>query len=120
MKRIIILFCGFLVFNCTKQKEQGLNGAWQYISGVYTFNDSTTTFTSDDVNSMKIYSDKYYSMNTIYIYGSRTSGSKIRLGIQGGSYLYPQIRSWSTECRRSRWTILKGSRQKLHATKKSH
>ena len=64
MKRIILLFCGFLVFNCTKQKEQGLNGAWQYVSGVYTFNDSTTTFTSDDVNSMKVYSDKYYSMNT--------------------------------------------------------
>jgi hypothetical protein len=34
MKRIILLFCGFLVFNCTKQKEQGLNGAWQYVSGV--------------------------------------------------------------------------------------
>ena len=64
MKRLILIFCGFLVFTCTKQKEQGLNGVWQYVSGEYTFNDSTTTFTSDDVNSMKIYSDTYYSMNT--------------------------------------------------------
>ena len=64
MKRLILIFCGFLVFTCTKQKEQGLNGVWQYVSGEYTFNDSTTTFTSDDVNSMKVYSDTYYSMNT--------------------------------------------------------
>ena len=64
MKRLILIFSGFLVFTCTEQKEQGLNGVWQYVSGEYTFNDSTTTFTSDDVNSMKVYSDTYYSMNT--------------------------------------------------------
>ena len=69
MKRIILLFCGFLVFNCTKQKEQGLNGAWQYVSGVYTFNDSTTTFTIDDVNSMNTQNkstEEYYAHSGSY------------------------------------------------------
>ena len=52
------------VFNCSNEKEHSIKGVWQYVSGEYKSGDSTVVLTNEDVNSMKVYSDKYYSMNT--------------------------------------------------------
>ena len=41
-----------------------MKGVWQYVSGEYKSGDSTVVLTSEDVNSMKVYSDTYYSINT--------------------------------------------------------
>ena len=64
MKYHLLIFSLVFVFNCSNAKEQNLKGVWQYVSGEYKSDDSTLVFTNEDVNSMKVYSDKYYSMNT--------------------------------------------------------
>ena len=64
MKYHLLIFSLLFVFNCSNAKEQNLKGVWQYVSGEYKSDDSTLVFTNEDVNSMKVYSDKYYSMNT--------------------------------------------------------
>ena len=64
MKYYLLIFSLVLVFNCSNEKEQSMKGVWQYVSGEYKSDDSTLVFTNEDVNSMKVYSDKYYSMNT--------------------------------------------------------
>ena len=64
MKYHLLILSLVFVFNCSNTKEQNLKGVWQYVSGEYKSDDSTLVFTNEDVNSMKVYSDKYYSMNT--------------------------------------------------------
>ena len=64
MKYHLLIFSLVFVFNCSNAKEQNLKGVWQYVSGEYKSDDSTLVFTNEDVNSMKVYSDNYYSMNT--------------------------------------------------------
>ena len=64
MKYHLLIFSLVFVFNCSNTKEQNLKGVWQYVSGEYKSDDSTLVFTNEDVNSMKVYSDNYYSMNT--------------------------------------------------------
>ena len=64
MKYHLLIFSLVFVFNCSNEKEQNIKGAWQYVSGEYKSDDSTLVFTNEDVNSMKVYSDNYYSMNT--------------------------------------------------------
>ena len=64
MKYHLLIFSLLFVFNCSNAKEQNLKGVWQYVSGEYKSDDSTLVFTNEDVNSMKVYSDNYYSMNT--------------------------------------------------------
>ncbi len=53
-----------LVFSCSNVKEHSIKGVWQYVSGEYKSGDSTVVLTNQDVNSMKVYSDTYYSINT--------------------------------------------------------
>ena len=64
MKYHLLIFSLLFIFNCSNAKEQNLKGVWQYVSGEYKSDDSTLVFTNEDVNSMKVYSDNYYSMNT--------------------------------------------------------
>ena len=64
MKYHLLIFSLVFVFNCSNTKEQNLKGVWQYVSGEYKSDDSTLVFTNEDVNSMKVYSDTYYSINT--------------------------------------------------------
>ena len=64
MKYHLLIFSLVLGFSCSNEKEQSMKGVWQYVSGEYKSDDSTLVFTNEDVNSMKVYSDKYYSMNT--------------------------------------------------------
>ena len=64
MKYHLLIFSLLFVFNCSNAKEQNLKGVWQYVSGEYKSDDSTLVFTNEDVNSMKVYSDTYYSINT--------------------------------------------------------
>ena len=64
MKYYLLIFSLVLVFNCSNEKEQSMKGVWQYVSGEYKSGDSTVVLTNEDVNSMKVYSDTYYSMNT--------------------------------------------------------
>ena len=64
MKYHLLIFSLVFVFNCSNAKEQNLKGVWQYVSGEYKSDDSTLVFTNEDVNSMKVYSDTYYSINT--------------------------------------------------------
>ena len=63
MKRFTILFT-VLMMSCTTSNETGMNGAWQYVSGNYKSDDSTTKTTSDDIKSIKIYVDNHYSVVT--------------------------------------------------------
>ena len=64
MKYHLLILSLVFVFNCSNEKEHSIKGVWQYVSGEYKSDDSTLVFTNEDVNSMKVYSDKYYSMNT--------------------------------------------------------
>ena len=64
MKYYLLIFSLVLVFNCSNEKEQSMKGVWQYVSGEYKSGDSTVVLTNEDVNSMKVYSDTYYSINT--------------------------------------------------------
>ena len=64
MKHHLLILSLVFVFNCSNTKEQNLKGVWQYVSGEYKSEDSTLVYTNEDVNSMKVYSDKYYSINT--------------------------------------------------------
>ena len=63
MKHFTILFT-VLMMSCTSSNEAGLNGAWRYVSGNYESDDSITKTTNDDINSIKIYTDNYYSVVT--------------------------------------------------------
>ena len=63
MKHFTILFT-VLMMSCTSSNEAGMNGAWRYVSGNYQSDDSITKTTSDDINSIKIYTDNYYSVVT--------------------------------------------------------
>ena len=64
MKYHLLIFSLVFVFNCSNEKEQSIKGVWQYVSGEYKSGDSTVVLTNEDVNSMKVYSDTYYSINT--------------------------------------------------------
>ena len=64
MKYYLLILSLVFVFNCSNEKEQSIKGAWQYVSGEYKSGDSTVVLTNEDVNSMKVYSDTYYSINT--------------------------------------------------------
>ena len=64
MKYHLLIFSLVFVFNCSNEKVQSLKGVWQYVSGEYKSGDSTVVLTNEDVNSMKVYSDTYYSINT--------------------------------------------------------
>ena len=64
MKYHLLILSLVFVFNCSYEKEYSIKGAWQYISGEYKSGDSTIVLTNEDVNSMKVYSDTYYSINT--------------------------------------------------------
>jgi len=61
MKLFTILFT-LMMMSCTISNESVINGAWQYVSGNYKSDDSTTNITSDDVKSIKIYSNNHYSL----------------------------------------------------------
>jgi hypothetical protein len=63
MKYFTILFT-VLMMSCTSSNEAGMNGAWRYVSGNYQSDDSITKTTSDDINSIKIYTDNHYSVVT--------------------------------------------------------
>ena len=52
------------MISCTVSNDAELNGAWKYVSGSYKSNDSINKATSDDINSIKIYTDNRYSVIT--------------------------------------------------------
>jgi hypothetical protein len=59
-----MMFFAIMAVSCTPSNEKGVEGAWQYVSGSYVSGDSTTTLTSDDLKSIKIYGDNHYSVVT--------------------------------------------------------
>ena len=63
MKNFTILFTALMI-SCTVSKDAELNGSWKYVSGSYKSNDSINKATSDDINSIKIYTDNRYSVIT--------------------------------------------------------
>ena len=63
MKHFTILFIALMI-SCTVSNEAELNGAWKYVSGSYGSNDSINKATSDDINSIKIYTNNRYSVIT--------------------------------------------------------
>ena len=63
MKNFTILITALMI-SCTVSNDAELNGAWKYVSGSYKSNDSTNKATSDDINSIKIYTDNRYSVIT--------------------------------------------------------
>ena len=63
MKNFTILFTALMI-SCTVSNDAELNGAWKYVSGSYKSNDSINKATSDDINSIKIYTDNRYSVIT--------------------------------------------------------
>ena len=64
MKCHLLILSLVIVFSCSNVKEHSIKGVWQYVSGEYKSGDSTVVLTNEDVNSMKVYSDTYYSINT--------------------------------------------------------
>ena len=65
MKRVSLILCGVFLFSCTVQNEKNLNGVWKYLSGNYTFNDTSFTVSKDNnFKSIKIYGDTHYSLIT--------------------------------------------------------
>ena len=63
MKRHLI-FLSLIIISCSAPNNSDLNGVWQYVSGSYTSDSSTTERTSDDIKSIKIFSGNYYSLLT--------------------------------------------------------
>ncbi len=63
MKNFTILFTALMI-SCTVSNDAELNGAWKYVSGSYKSNNSINKATSDDINSIKIYTDNRYSVIT--------------------------------------------------------
>ena len=63
MKNFTILLTALMI-SCTVSNDAELNGTWKYISGSYKSNDSINKATSDDINSIKIYTDNRYSVIT--------------------------------------------------------
>ena len=63
MKNFTILITALMI-SCTVSNDAELNGAWKYVSGSYKSNDSINKATSDDINSIKIYTDNRYSVIT--------------------------------------------------------
>ena len=54
------MFFAIMAVSGTPSNEKGVEGAWQYVSGSYVSGDSTTTLTSDDLKSIKIYGDNLF------------------------------------------------------------
>ena len=48
IKRVSLILCGVFLFSCTVQNEKNLNGVWEYLSGNYTFNDTSFTVSKDN------------------------------------------------------------------------
>ena len=63
MKNFTILFTALMI-SCTVSNDAELNGAWKYVSGSYKSNDSINKATSDDINSIKIYTYNRYTVIT--------------------------------------------------------
>ena len=78
MKRITFILFGVFLLNCSTQNKEDLIGVWEFVSGNYTFSDTSMTI-SDDINlkSIKIYGDTHYSLvtqNEVEEYFSAHSG----------------------------------------------
>ena len=83
MKRFTILFT-VLMMSCTTSNETGMNGAWQYVSGNYKSDDSTTKTTSDDIKSINM-AKRLIKEEGLFIGGS--SGSAVWAGIRAAKNL---------------------------------
>ena len=80
-----ILFT-LMMMSCTISNESVINGAWQYVSGNYKSDDSTTNITSDDVKSIKIYSNNHYSLITQFISSDNFFAHSGLFNLDGESY----------------------------------
>ena len=85
MKRYTILFT-VLMMSCTTSNDNEMNGAWKYVSGSYTSDDSTTKSTSDEIKSMKIFSDNYYSLVTQMVSSDNFFAHSGLYNLEGDSY----------------------------------
>ena len=85
MKRYTI-FLAVLMMSCTTPNDEGLNGVWQYVSGKYTSDDSTTKMTSDDIKSIKIYGDNHYSLVTQIVSSDNFFAHSGLYNLDGDSY----------------------------------
>ena len=78
MKRVTLIIFGVLLLSCTTQNEKELNGVWKFVSGNYTFSDTSMTITNNsNLKSIKIYGDTHYSLvtqNKVEKYFSAHSG----------------------------------------------
>ena len=63
MKRYLI-FLSLIIISCSAPHKNDFSGVWQYVSGRYTSDDSTTETNSNDIKSIKIFSGNYYSLIT--------------------------------------------------------
>ena len=86
MKHFTILFT-VLMMSCTSSNEAGMNGAWRYVSGNYQSDDSITKTTSDDINSIKIYTDNHYSVVTQIIAEDNFSAESLNLQLSSHSMI---------------------------------
>jgi len=85
MKLFTILFT-LMMMGCTISNESVINGAWQYVSGNYKSDDSTTNITSDDVKSIKIYSNNHYSLISQFVSSDNFFAHSGLFNLDGESY----------------------------------
>ena len=65
MRRVTLILFGVFLFSCTTQNEKDLNGVWKFVSGNYTFSDTSMTISDNkNLKSIKIYGDTRYSLVT--------------------------------------------------------
>ena len=78
MRRVTLILFGVFLFSCTTQNEKDLNGVWKFVSGNYTFSDTSMTISGNtNLKSIKIYGDTRYSLvtqNEVEEYFSAHSG----------------------------------------------
>ena len=56
MKRVTLILFGVFLFSCTTQNEKDLNGVWKFVSGNYTFSDTSMTISGNtNLKSIKMY-----------------------------------------------------------------
>jgi len=85
MKRHLI-FLSLIIISCSAPNDNDFNGVWKYVSGSYTSDDSTTERTSDDIKSIKIYSNNHYSLITQFISSDNFFAHSGLFNLDGESY----------------------------------
>tara|TARA_Y100000758_G_scaffold299897_1_gene263125 strand:- start:866 stop:1252 length:387 start_codon:yes stop_codon:yes gene_type:complete len=85
VKRYLI-FLSLIIISCSAPHKNDFSGVWQYVSGRYTSDDSTTETNSNDIKSIKIFSGNYYSLITQIVSSDNFFAHSGLYNLDGDSY----------------------------------